>query len=647
MRTRTRHRWAVVPHRQTSALQSVWQLSTTLAGLVIILTFASLFALAPAAPAHAQSVTIIYVDAANGDDNNTGNSWNQAFANLQTAISATTSLTGSAQIWVAAGTYYPDQGTGQTDNARTSLFRLRNNVAIYGGFVGGETALSERDPSANVTILSGDLQQDDTPNFGNNGDNAYHVVLSDENDQTAILDGFTITGGNANGTATNARAGGIFVQDSTARFASLIVTGNSALATGGGVYNKSSEAQFTNIIVTANRTDGIGGGVVNESSHGTFVATVISNNRANGGSGGGVFNIDSSPRFINTMILSNTAENGGGVYTMYNDPTFENVTIAGNVATDSGGGIYDNTAASRFTNLLLSGNVSGDHGGGAFSIDSKTRFTNATIVGNRAGGIGGGALLDGLFTSLTNSIIWGNSSGDGSQLIGSPDITYSLVQGENPDDTGNLPGTTDPRFIAPLSATSAPTTTGNYRLQLDSALIDAGDNASNATLVDLDGKPRVSNGTIDLGAYEIGIIYVDQQASGAATGVSWTDAFTNVQDALITATLGSEIWVAAGTYLPSVGGPTPSITRTATFSLPDGVAMYGGFAATETLRSQRSILTNLTILSGEIQPDATPENNAYHVVRVPTIRLPHGSMASPSRAAMPMGLAPMQLAVGC
>mgnify|MGYP005859362433 CR=1 FL=1 len=126
MRTRTSHRYAVDPLRQGSVLQLVWQLSTTLAGIAVILTFASLFALAPATPAYAQDVTIIYVDAANGNDSNTGATWAQAFANLQTAITATTSITGNVQIWVAAGTYYPDQGTGQTDDDRTSSFRIRN-----------------------------------------------------------------------------------------------------------------------------------------------------------------------------------------------------------------------------------------------------------------------------------------------------------------------------------------------------------------------------------------------------------------------------------------------------------------------------------------------------------------------------------------
>ena len=84
------------------------------------------------------------------------------------------------EIWVAAGTY--KYGVTRVDS-----LEMENGVAIYGGFVGTETSRDQRnpDPATNGTVLSGD-------------DKDYHVVTASGTDSTAILDGFTITGGNAN-----------------------------------------------------------------------------------------------------------------------------------------------------------------------------------------------------------------------------------------------------------------------------------------------------------------------------------------------------------------------------------------------------------------------------------------------------------------
>ena len=106
------------------------------------------------------------------------------FNDLQQALVAASS---GHEIWVAAGTYKP---TSNNDPAIS--FVMRDNIAIYGGFKGTETSLSQRNPVSSQTILSGDIG---TP--GNTSDNTYHVIRNDNNNigYSAILDGFIITAG--------------------------------------------------------------------------------------------------------------------------------------------------------------------------------------------------------------------------------------------------------------------------------------------------------------------------------------------------------------------------------------------------------------------------------------------------------------------
>jgi REP element-mobilizing transposase RayT len=104
------------------------------------------------------------------------------------------------------------------------------------------------------------------------------------------------------------------------------------------------------------------------------------------------------------------------------------------------------------------------------------------------------------------------------------------------------------------------------------------------------------------------IYYVKWNASGANNGTSWANAFTDLQFALSAASSGDEIWVVAGTYYP-----TPGTDRTISFTLKNGVEIYGGFAGTETLRTQRSPFI-ITILSGDIGIVNNNRDNSYHVV---------------------------------
>ncbi len=114
--------------------------------------------------------------------------------------------------------------------------------------------------------------------------------------------------------------------------------------------------------------------------------------------------------------------------------------------------------------------------------------------------------------------------------------------------------------------------------------------------------------------------YVNDDATGNNDGSSWQDAFTDLQSALNVAVYGDEIWVAEGTYIPTVdpnGDPNPVWLRYRTFFLRSGIKLYGGFAGTETSIEERNIAAHPAVLSGGNAPmydDDVNTGNDFHVM---------------------------------
>ena len=180
---------------------------------------AAVLALAFAVPSFAQQADLILrVDIANGSTSGDGSDWNSdAIRFLQDALTEADNYlngepTHTVDIWVAAGTYLPDQGTGYTLGDRDHAFHMHDNVRIRGGYAGTEGPLDSPDPSLNVTILSGDLGQSDAFSasydgngalvlqFGNYSDNSKHIVVAQSVGRSAVLDGFFIQGGGGQST---------------------------------------------------------------------------------------------------------------------------------------------------------------------------------------------------------------------------------------------------------------------------------------------------------------------------------------------------------------------------------------------------------------------------------------------------------------
>ncbi|MEZ4932190.1 MAG: hypothetical protein R2788_08745 [Saprospiraceae bacterium] len=355
----------------------------------------------------------------------TGSSWADASGDLQAMINASAS---GDEVWVAAGTYKPTTCNPCTATDRAISFVMKNNLDIFGGLAGNEPSgydMSLRDFTANETILSGDIGT-----VGNNGDNSYHVISNNNNglNSTAVLDGFAITGGNANGSGSSS---------------------------GGGMYNNNSSPTVTNCSFSRNNSNNFGGGMSNfNNSSPTVTNCSFSGNNSNN-DGGGMYNFNnSSPTVTNCSFSGNSADSstgeGGGMSNSTSSPTVTNCSFSGNSAS-RGGGMYNQSSFPTVTNCSFSGNTGSNNasggGGGMYNNNSSPMVTNCSFSGNNAGGRGGGMYNSGFSPTVTNCILWGNSTEILNDIyaVGTPTITYSIVQGSYVG-IGNLD--VDPLFVS-------------------------------------------------------------------------------------------------------------------------------------------------------------------------------------------------------
>jgi hypothetical protein len=468
--------------------------------LLIILALALLasHALVPGV-AHAQGTTI-FVDDSSTCTLACGNTWATAYPQLQDALAA--AHVGD-QLWVAQGVYYPDEGQGLTDNDRTLSFTLKNGVKLYGGFFGNESTLTQRDPAVNSTILSGDIDKNDGGTIV--GNNAYHVVVSNGIDSSAVLDGFLITAGLANGSSQYVNGGGMYNQAASPTLVNLTFRRNAANTYGGGMYNIGGSPSLTNVTFQDNTAQTGGGGMYNQTANPTLANVSFSGNTAR--FGGGMYNSEnSSPTLTNVSFSSNTAQDaGGGIFNYVNsNPMLTNVTFTGNTAQSFGGGMHDTYSSPALTNVTFSGNTAGSGGGMSNLGDSRPRLVNVTFSDNSAQSSGGGMYNDGsAFPRLTNTIIANSSSGGDCDGPVNGASSYNLIEdatracGLTNGANGNLIGQ-DPR-LDPLANNGGATLT--HALQPGYPALDAGAKAS-CPATDQRGLPRPQGPNCDIGAVE-------------------------------------------------------------------------------------------------------------------------------------------------
>lgn len=253
-----------------------------------------------------------------------GKNWTDAMTDLGTAMTfAAVPENGITEVWVAAGTYRPDQGTGN----RLARFELVNGIGLYGGFAGDETERDSRNPLANRTVLSGDLNGDDQSG-GNNGENSYHVVEAFETDATSVFDGFVVTGGNANGEAGLSNGGGLFIRAGEGpNVRNCTFIGNAANNIGGGLFTNNAAPFISGCLFLSNSSGNRGGGLSNgKTGTATVVNCQFSGNTANFGAG---MNNNGRPLVINCAFSRNSATtSGGGIYNLSNSSI---LTLSNNI----------------------------------------------------------------------------------------------------------------------------------------------------------------------------------------------------------------------------------------------------------------------------------------------------------------------------
>ncbi len=115
------------------------------------------------------------------------------------------------------------------------------------------------------------------------------------------------------------------------------------------------------------------------------------------------------------------------------------------------------------------------------------------------------------------------------------------------------------------------------------------------------------------------ILRIDQSASGANDGTSWTDAYDSLHTALTNVNNDDELWLKGDTYKPH------ATDRTISFEVTKRINIYGGFAGTETLRSERDPSTNISVLNGDIGTTSDDSDNSYHLICVCGDTIPAGS----------------------
>ncbi len=464
--------------------------------------------------------TIYFVDQSATNGSQDGASWENGFLHLQDALDVAQA---GDQIYVAAGVYKPTLRS-EAGVPKTETFTLIEGVEIYGGFPTGGSNFVDRDWDLHQTILSGDLDDNDTNTNGivmsfsdTAGDNAFNVVTGNpaiSYTLATVLDGFVVTAGQTENTTTgdNSEGAGIrFESNASPTLRNLWIVGN---------HNT--------------RNDGGGIHFLNDNSP-LLENIVVQNNHAGDHGGGIFFENRNSPILKNVSLVGNTADKTASLYLHEgNDAKLANTHFCGNSNANAGNAKIGAglSIESDNTILLMNGTFAANNNpgaGGAFRLtaNNQVSFHNVSMAGNHASS-GGAIYFVGPDNSLDlyNSVLWGNSSEINNIGLNTLDVRNSIVgQTETPfSGTGNAASVDQPFIAMPEGAENC----GNLGLIQSSNAVDAGANDlipvdaldidSDGDVIeklpqDIQGRDRIFNSVVDMGAVEISVLPTVQTIS--------------------------------------------------------------------------------------------------------------------------------------
>ena len=442
-------------------------------------------------PIHSDEHGIIYVTP---DGTGDGSSWDQATSKLQFAIIK--SHTGSNSIWVKEGTY-----TGVSKDAYN--YNIAGDCQIYGGFEGNEHYdydLSLRNFEEHPTILDGNHLRG-------------VINVSTESSSSILIDGFIIQNGKAS------YGGGIFTNNDI-HIKNCTFRSNYANLFGGAFSNFSSDLSVYTLMENCEfyGNDASYGGAIYDCGNSTYSHCQFHDNFAKKDGGAIVNNRNST--YSHCQFHDNHAEKFGGAIRcgINNNTDFINCVFNNNTA-QNGGAIYNADGHASFWSCLINNNTA-ETGGGCYNYNiGSIRLFNCTIVKNEAQNNYGGVYS--YYGSMKNCIIWGNESqGEVSQIGPINTYTYCAIQNDPSGSEFNFDAATENdgespgfyiRFKCPDVVAGSTGYGGDWRLQMNSYCIDKGITISGQTATDLDGNPRIWNDTVDLGAYEISIVNMQEE----------------------------------------------------------------------------------------------------------------------------------------
>jgi len=365
---------------------------------------------------------IFRVDASSGIGGN-GLTWENALNTISQGldwVEYALSEAETCQIWVAAGTYYIREYSSEDTVA------LRPNLELYGGFAGDETSLEQRDPEVNETILDG--HGDEIWNEW-----VYHVVTGADD---ALIDGFTITGGWANGSDLDSRGGGM-INDSVSptvincRFENNHAC-HSAGCAGGGMYNRYASPEIIDCEFIDNTAES-GGGIANYESSPVVENCLFEYNATPNNSGGAVYNASGEPTFDECIFEYNTASFTGGAVAIYGSVvTFLNCEFEGNSTETYGGGAMFSWELSEVTvdGGMFIDNTAATNGGAIAAFNSEVTLSGITFSGNEASTFGGSihlfdtvASIEDCWFASNNALHCGALNAAGAEVI----VTNSVL----------------------------------------------------------------------------------------------------------------------------------------------------------------------------------------------------------------------------